>query len=289
MADKGGARRKKARPKKDKAAAGKVRTSRRKATPRKGKARASKGGTRRKKATPRKGKATADFEAMRQYGSLCEILNWTTEDVAQCQAGIARLFGSWQEYMEKGGAMRPSLASPLRLDRGLLTSMVPLIRRLGREIAANTTDAGLSLPPAPSEVELAYEDVGSVPEAHLAAWAYELPHGTVSITDEETRAMVRVASTSPTEYELYYGFRAPGETKVILGSLHDLPHVSTIVLATRALWAVLDGPAIIKRCAAKAAGRGSTYCERYFVTRTGVGRPRKYCSDNCAKRRRSRE
>jgi len=68
------------------------------------------------------------------------------------------------------------------------------------------------------------------------------------------------------------------------------PHVEFVVGAVRALWVVLMGEAELRRCPAPAPRpkscphNFSQKCGRWFVHAGGEGRPRKYCSDTCAKR-----
>lgn len=76
----------------------------------------------------------------------------------------------------------------------------------------------------------------------------------------------------------------------VVARLVTTPYCEFIVEAVRSLWSVLMGDARLLRCPAPAPrpvnppNNFSEKCDRWFVNKGGQGRPRKYCSDTCAKR-----
>lgn len=61
---------------------------------------------------------------------------------------------------------------------------------------------------------------------------------------------------------------------------------SSILKAARDLWTILDGEAELRRCQAPTPGHSNPdlTCGCYFVSGGKIGRPKRFCSDACAKR-----
>lgn len=66
----------------------------------------------------------------------------------------------------------------------------------------------------------------------------------------------------------------------------EVPPGAYLCRAAHGLWSILGGEAELRRCQAPAPWhRGAEdVCGRYFVSGGTIGRPRRFCSDACAKR-----
>ena len=114
----------------------------------------------------------------------------------------------------------------------------------------------------------------------LAVRAFE--HGLpVDVSPEEREALLALAAL-PREH---YWWIPDGDGWRTRHNAHLLT-VTSVLGAARDLWAILGGEAELRRCEAPARGHSdhNLTCGRYFVSGGKIGRPKRFCSDACAKR-----